>query len=221
MTHTRMRPNRRQAKAMWGDFALGAAIGAVVFLLVNTAVSLDVTNDSWLLNGYIEKDILQHYTGWLYYRQSPLQLPLGIATQINAPDGCAVTYTDSIPLLAVFFRLTEGLLPETFQYFGPYNLLCYMLQGGAAALLVRLFVDNRLLMGLGSVLFCTAPIFLERSFRHTALASQYLILFALLLYFRNQLHGFRFRFGYYLLLGWQPLSTPTFCRWCLPFCLPT
>lgn len=53
---------------------------------------------------------------------------------INYPQGAAVTYTDSVPLLAILFRLLSPILPTTFQYFGLYTLCCYILQGAAAAM---------------------------------------------------------------------------------------
>lgn len=48
----------------------GALLGAIAFLLINTGASLNVMNDNWIRSGYVEKDSIQHYTGWLFYRQS-------------------------------------------------------------------------------------------------------------------------------------------------------
>lgn len=188
----------------------GAILGAVFFLLINTAAPLDVTNDAWIKNGYVEKDIIQHYTGWLFYRDSPLQFPLGIANNINYPDGLAVTFTDSIPLFAIFFRLFNGILPETFQYFGFYTLLCYMLSGSASALLLSLFSNRVSAVLLGSCLFIASPIMIERAFRHTALGSHFLILFALYLYFKNKRDGFHYRAGYLILAGLATAIHPYF-----------
>lgn len=46
----------------------------------------------------------------------------------------SVLYTDSIPLFAIFFKALSPLLPETFQYFGLFGLMCYMLNGGFAGI---------------------------------------------------------------------------------------
>ena len=164
-------------------FLFGALIGAAVFLAVFGFKELDVTDDSWILGGYIEQDILQHYLGWRSYRAAPLTLPLCITTQFNYPTGISVAYTDSIPLFAVIFRLLAPLLPETFQYFGIFTLLSFMLQGGCAALLLSLFTNGLARPLVGSVLFAASPILLERAFRHTALGAQFLILLALYMYF--------------------------------------
>ncbi|MCI2046522.1 MAG: DUF6311 domain-containing protein [Faecalibacterium sp.] len=184
----------------------GALIGALVFFAVHTGAALDVTNDGWILTGYVEKDVLQHYTGWLFYRESPLGFPLGVAANM----GSTVSYSDSIPLAAILFRLFAAWLPETFQYFGLWTLLCYILQGISAALLLSLFSESFPAVLGGTVLFCTSPILLERSFRHTALASHFLILFALYLYFSNRRQGFRFRAGYLVLLGLATAIHPYF-----------
>ncbi len=182
-------------------FAAGCAMGAVVFLLIFTAAPLNFTDDSWLRTGFVEKDITQHYTGWLFFRESALSFPLGMADNFNYPYGSAVTFTDSIPLFAIFFRFIEVLLPETFQYFGLFSILSYMLQGGAAMLLLSLFTKKLPALFCGTALFLFSPVLLERTFRHTALSAQWLILFALYLYFQNKKQGFAFRKGYLVLLG--------------------
>ena len=165
-------------------FAAGALLGAVLFFLVFGLSALNPCNDSFCLGGYIEKDIQQHYAGWLFYRQSTPGWPLGIAQGINAPDGVSVAYTDSIPLFAVLFRGFEAVLPATFQYFGLFTLLCYALQGGFGALLCGLFVNDYARPLCGAALFAASPVLLERAFRHTSLGAQFLVLAALYYYFR-------------------------------------
>lgn len=167
-------------------FILGCLLGAAVFFLLYGFAPLDMTNDAWLRGGYIEADIQQHYAGWLFYRQSELSLPFCFSEQINWPFGLSVAFTDSIPLFAALFRLLEPLLPVTFQYFGLFTLLCFVLQGGFACLLVGLFTRRLPAVLLGAVPFVFSPILLERAFRHTALAAQFLILAALYYYIRGR-----------------------------------
>lgn len=165
-------------------FAAGALLGAVLFFWVFGLSALNPCNDSFCLGGYIEKDIQQHYAGWLFYRQSAPGWPLGIAQGINAPDGVSVAYTDSIPLFAVLFRSFEAMLPAAFQYFGLFTLLCYSLQGGFGALLCGLFVSGYARPLCGAALFAASPVLLERAFRHTSLGAQFLVMAALYYYFR-------------------------------------
>ena len=170
-------------------FALGAMLGIAVFLLVYGMAPLNITNDAFCRGGYIEKDIQQHYAGWLFYRQSALGWPLGVTQAVNAPNGVSVAYTDSIPLLAVLCRPLAAALGGTFQYFGWFTFFCFSLQGGFAALLCSLFADGAVLPLLGSVVFSASPILLERAFRHTSLGAQWLVLAALYCYFSLRRQG--------------------------------
>ena len=169
----------RSARLFW----LGALLGAAAFLLVYGLAPLDVANDAFCRGGYIEKDIQQHYAGWLFYRSSAPGWPLGVTQAINAPQGVSVAYTDSIPLLAVLCRPLAAALGGTFQYFGWFTLVCFALQGGFAALLCGLFAKGLAAPLAGSLVFAASPILLERAFRHTSLGAQWLVLAALYCYF--------------------------------------
>ena len=57
---------------------LGAVIGFLVFVLIYGFTPLNPTNEQFVLTGYLEKDIAQHYAGWKLYRNSPWQFPLGV-----------------------------------------------------------------------------------------------------------------------------------------------
>jgi len=167
-------------------FFTGAIIGAVIFVLIYGTSVINFTNDSLIINGYIEKDVSQHYAGWMLYRHSPWQFPLGLAQNIAYPYGTTVSYTDSIPLFAIFFKLFRNFLPQTFQYFGLYCLLCFMLQGAFGGLISNLFSKNICTDIIASAVFVLSPIMIERTFRHCGLASHFLILAALYYYFRNK-----------------------------------
>lgn len=174
-------------------FLAGGLLGLLVFLMIYGVSPLDVSNDAFCRGGYIEKDIQQHYAGWLFYRQGEVGFPLCIAQNLNYPDGLSVAYTDSVPLFAALFRFLSPLLPETFQYFGLFTFLCFFLQGAFGALLAGCFADGVVLPLLGDLLFVTSPVLLERAFRHTALGAQFLILAALYCYIvyrrKNQMPG--------------------------------
>ena len=169
----------RSARLFW----LGALLGTAVFLLVYGLAPLDVANDAFCRGGYIEKDIQQHYAGWLFYRSSAPGWPLGVTQAVNAPQGVSVAYTDSIPLLAVLCRPLAAALGGMFQYFGWFTLVCFALQGGFAALLCGLFAEGLAAPLAGSLVFAASPILLERAFRHTSLGAQWLVLAALYCYF--------------------------------------
>ncbi len=202
-------------------------MGAVVFLLLFGTETLCVTCDKWILKGYVEEDIIQHYTGWMAFRDSAWSFPLGLSGNLGYPTGTAISFTDSLPLISILFKCISGILPETFQFFGWYILCCYVLQGISSSLFVRLFTKNPWGVYGSSLLFTCSPILLERAFRHTALASQWLILFALYLYFRARRSG-RLPWGFLALqalcVGIHPYFVPMVCgilaAWTLEGMLP-
>lgn len=165
-------------------FVAGSLLGIAAFFLVYGSTTLDVAQDAFCRGGYVEKDIQQHYAGWLFYRQSALSFPLCITTSINAPQGVSIAYTDSIPLMALLCRPLANWMGGTFQYFGCFTLFCFALQGGFGALLCGLFSEGIFRPVLGALLFVSSPLLYERAFRHTSLGAQWIILAALYLYFQ-------------------------------------
>ena len=125
----------QNTKRRWLAALLGAAAGMVVFFLLYGTSTLHPTYDAWILNGYDEWDIQQHYAGWVLFRNSHWAFPLGLADTIAAPDGTVISFTDSIPWVSIFFKALRGVLPSTFQWFGWYTLFCFAMQGAAGALL--------------------------------------------------------------------------------------
>ena len=180
--HTKM-TTHAALRRLWPAAVLGALAGAAVFFWVYGPAPLNTGWDGWILNGYDEWDVQQHYAGWLLFRNSHWAFPLGYADTIAWPGGTAISYTDSLPWVSIALKLLRGALPATFQWFGWYTLGCFALQGAAGGLLAarggKTRVEIALGGGLGGALFACLPTLWERAFRHTALASQWLFLFAL------------------------------------------
>lgn len=101
--------------------------------------------------------------------------------RIAYPNHVSVIFTDSIPLFAVIFKLFRNFLPETFQYFGLWGLLCFGLQGAFGSVLIKHYCKHDLVSIIGSIFFVITPIEIYRMFMHTALGGQWLLLFAFLL----------------------------------------
>lgn len=159
-------------------------LGVITFIVIYGVAPLDVTNDRWIMQGYDESDIIQHYAGWVAFRNSPWRFPLGMAEYMGTGDGAIISFTDSIPWVAMVCKLLRRFLPQTFQYFGLYTLFCYILQGVAASQLIYYKTQDRIYTCIGAVFFCFSPVLMERSFRHTALASHWFVLFSILFYFK-------------------------------------
>lgn len=160
-------------------------IGIMIFTLIYGFSPLNITNDRWILSGYDETDIIQHYAGWLAYRNSEWKMPLGMADNMSVGTGTIISFTDSIPIVAIICKAFRRFLPDTFQYFGIYTLLCYILQSIAAFKIIHLKTQNIVYSTIGIFLFGFSPILMERAFRHTALGSQWIILFAIYLYLKH------------------------------------
>lgn len=167
--------NRKRKTAL---FLAGGAVGALVFLLIYGTAFLDPTNVDWLLSG---GDLSQHYLGWAFFRADKWRFPLGMVGTLVYPHDVSIVYTDSIPLLAILFKLLSPLLPAQFQYFGWWGLLSYTLTAALGALLVDHFCRDWFVSLCGALLFAFSPYMLTRMFAHTALAGHWLILAGLYL----------------------------------------
>ena len=166
-------------------FILCALLGAVVFIAVYGTRILDLTNTGWLFDN--DHDLRQHYIGWCAFRSDPWHFPIGLIDRLSYPNSMSVIYTDSIPLFAVIFKLFGSYLPETFQYFGLFGILCFMLMGGFSSLLLRRFITNDIHCAIGSVFYVVSAPVIQRMYFHTALAAQWLIIAAMVLWVYDDL----------------------------------
>lgn len=156
-------------------YVIPALLGVVCFTLIYGIQVLNPLYDAWLLRG---GDLTQHYIGWEFYRASDWQFPIGLMDKIAYPNSVSVIFTDSIPIFAVLFKVLSHILPEVFQYFGWWEILCFVLQAVFSAKLLYLFTKDEKVSVIGSAFFVMAPIFIARVFFHTALSSQWLLLAA-------------------------------------------
>jgi hypothetical protein len=155
-------------------FVAASILGATFFVFFYGTYVVNPTHVDWLMSS--GGDLKQHYLGWVFYRSGIWTFPIGTISGLAYPYGLPVTYVDSIPLLAILFKAISSLLPMQFQYFGMWGLLCYMLQGGFTALIIRHWTKNTALIMLSSVIFIASPVLMLRMFNQTALASQWIIL---------------------------------------------
>ena len=152
-------------------------------------------------------DLTQHYLGWRMFRNSGWHFPLGLCDTGIYPYLSSVVYTDSIPLFAVLFKILSPILPAKFQYFGLFGIICFMLQGGMAKLLIRRFIKNEWISSIGAVFFVSTITFVQRMFWHTALASHFLILMAIALYvYRDRIEKLSTRVILWTVLGALTIS---------------
>lgn len=155
-------------------------LGIVFFALLvhHRTLGLDTlhpANVTWLLHG----DPAQHYLGWQFFRQEDWHWPLGRIAGFGIPGGTSIVFTDAIPMLALALKPFSSLLPAEFQYFGPWMLVCLILQGyWAARLLTACTPHATLRIACACLLICSPPLFM-RAYGHEALMAQWLLLAAL------------------------------------------
>ena len=151
-------------------------LGILFFILVYGYRILIPTNTDWLMAG---GDLTQHYLGWRAFRLSPWYFPFGIFMNLSYPERASIIYTDSIPILSVFFKSLSSLLPTSFQFFGISVLISFALSGLFSVQILRKYSNDVPSLILCSFLFITAPIMLFNVYHHTALSFHWIIFLAL------------------------------------------
>ena len=139
--------------------------------------------------GWMRDDAADYYVGWGFFRYEPAwHLPLLWSNGLGYPLGACTADWDIIPPLALLFRLLNPILPQDFQYFGAYGLLCCILQFYFGFKLCRSLVPDRPIARLAGALFIgCAPSFVFRLYAgHFALSSHWLILAALTYLFGSE-----------------------------------
>lgn len=162
--------------------AISIVLNLIIFQLSYGFQIIIPTNINWLMTVY--HDWGQHYLGWAYFRAEPWHFPIGSIENYNFPAGTNVGFTDSIPLLAIFFKLFSFLLSDTFQYFGIWFLSCHLLLGYFTFKLLNLFTKNYILIVVAVLLVSYNPIILYRAL-HPALCAQWLLVASMYFYLRN------------------------------------
>ncbi len=117
----------------YGIFFLGGLIGLAFFAAFYGLSIAWTTNVDWIWHG-VTHDTAQHFLGWEFFRADSSG---AVINGLAYPVGLPLTFMDAIPLLALPIKLVAPILPESYQYFGLWALICYILIGGAAAILMQ------------------------------------------------------------------------------------
>ena len=169
------------------ELLIPISIGLLVSLFLTGWGIVNPKNTDWLMRG----DSATSYMGWEFFRNTPLtQWPIGANLGYGLGFRNSIMNTDSVPLMAFFFKSLDPILSQIFQYFGIWLLLCFILQSVFSWKLLRLFINNKSHLIIGTLFFSLSPILLHRisyaNHGHLALAAHWLILAALFLYFRSE-----------------------------------
>ena len=165
-------------------FLTGCALGVACFLWVYGASVINPLYDAWLFN--TDMDLKQHYIGWCHYRMSDWHFPVGLIDTLSYPTSVSVIYTDSIPLVALIFKLFRNILPLRFQYFGMFGLFSFMLMGGISSQLIYELICEYTVSAAASLVYILGFTVLQRMFYHTALGAQWIIVLALYIWVKRR-----------------------------------
>ncbi len=132
-------------------------------------------------------DIAQHVSGWWYYAKDSWHFPLLHTTRLDHPTGVSIAYTDSIPFLALPFKVLITLFPswfpDHFHYVGLWISLVFVSQAVAATFLMRALGVKSLFAILIAVGFALTWPVIHARYHHPALMMQSIIIYAIALYF--------------------------------------
>ncbi len=167
--------SRLPASAMFGALA-----GVVLFFLVFDPRLVDPGYWIWLMEG----DPATQYLGWRFFRDEPWRWPPGMIRGYGLEVGSAIVFTDSIPIAAFAAKLLSPFLPEPFQYFGLWALLCFALQGFFGGMLGALASERPVERYAITLLFTASLPVMDRAIGHFALMSHWLVLWGLWLALR-------------------------------------
>lgn len=150
-----------------------AALGILVFVIWMHPAVLWPRNVGWLLAGDDRGQSAIGLAAYLRAGDGWLHQPL-----LAAPQGMALLFTDSIPLLGIVLGPLARWLPAEAQYIGAWYLLCCLLQALFAALLIRRYTAEPVALWAGAALLTLFPALLNR-YGHASLCAQWLLLWSL------------------------------------------
>jgi hypothetical protein len=168
---------------------MALCMGLLMFFIAFPAYIADPVNLEWIFHkpsfDYHAMDFHPHYLGWYFLRYAKPSFPLGAIPNFVAPLDTYIAYTDSMPLLAFPLSLIAQMLPEDFQYLGPWVVFCCLMQGLFAWRLLRHFITAAVPLWCGVFLLTFSPILIWR-WNHVALMSHWLLLWCLEINFAYQ-----------------------------------
>ena len=195
------------------NLAISFLCGLAFFLLFYGRYPLYITNVNWIYASGL--DVFQHQIGWEWFRQEPWHFPIGRIDAYGYPLGTTLSYMDSIPLLAIPFKLLSPLLKQNFQYLGIWVLASLIGQMLIGMLILGEFTTSYFKKILGASLLVLSPPLITWAFIHDSLTAQWILLMAIwfiLLEYRHKL----WRGAWILLFAVAMLIHPYFVAMLVP-----
>jgi len=153
-------------------------IAYLCLLLILGADNISFKDTEWL---YGSNDASLHQLGWYFFKNDIWRFPLGNNPNYGEEISSSIVYTDSIPLLAFFFKLFKIFIPGKFQYFSLWYFICFYLQLFLSFKILNKFTNSISYSFIGSLFFLVAPIFIYRVNYHGSVSGQWILLLTLYL----------------------------------------
>lgn len=129
---------------------------------------------------WIGGDIAQAQHGFAFMRRSQSWVfPPTWVDGLAYPKGVSAAYLDVIPPFAVPFKFLGAWLPEQFQYFGIFAVLCAGLQFHFGRILASRVMAGNWAGLVGGFFFLLSPPFIWRDTYNPALSAHWILLAAL------------------------------------------
>ena len=148
------------------------SISIIFWLFLLGPKYINPLSQDWLYNG----DLSIYQLGWKFFRDDLWRFPLGLNPNYGIYNGGSIIFSDSIPILAFIFKFFESFIPDTFQYFSFWILLCIYLQIYLSYKIIFFYSENFYYSCISSFFFLISTIFLHRSGIHLSLMGHWLIL---------------------------------------------
>jgi len=147
-------------------------VSVLLFVYLLGLDFIKFNNYEWLYSG----DLSTYHLGWKYFRNDIWRFPIGLNPNYGIYLNTSIIFSDSIPLLAVFFKSIRNFIPNDFQYFSLWILISIYLQIFFSFKIIYKLTNDLIYSLVASLFFCFATIFLHRSAIHLGLFGQWIIL---------------------------------------------
>jgi hypothetical protein len=129
------------------------ALGLAGFLVLIGWPTLIPTNIGWLDFA----DRAMHTLGWMFFREVPWGNPPGLSPDLGLELRNSIGLVDGLPLFAIPAKLFAAWLPQPFQYWGDWLLICFLLQTLFAYLVARQLGAGRLIAIVAAAFVLITP----------------------------------------------------------------
>ena len=125
-------------------------------MLIIGVDNISFQSTEWLHAG---NDRTAPQLGWYFFKNDIWRFPLGSNPNYGDELGSSIIFADTIPILALIFKMFRSLIPDNFQYISLWYFICFYLQLFFSFKIIKKFTNSVLYSLIGSFFFLITPIF--------------------------------------------------------------